>query len=168
MFSIYWSSKPWIRIGMQPKLLDPDQMNTDPKHGFACANHLHDRESSFENDFKWCFYDANIVNYCGIFNTPYLVNVISRWRYVTSVVFFQYALSSDVERTVVERIILYIGNNAKTSFNFCPYNNDDCIDWITAEISTVDTAVLWICKYFLYPCLRILNPDLQILILEAK
>jgi hypothetical protein len=33
---------------MQPKLLDPDQMNTDPKHGFACANHLHGRESSFE------------------------------------------------------------------------------------------------------------------------
>ncbi len=40
---------------MQPELLDPDpdQMNTDRKHGFACVNHLHDTENSFENDFKW-------------------------------------------------------------------------------------------------------------------
>jgi hypothetical protein len=29
----FWSSKPWIRFGSQPKMLDPDpdQMNTDPK-----------------------------------------------------------------------------------------------------------------------------------------
>jgi hypothetical protein len=24
----------WIGIGFQPKMLDPDQMNTDPKHWF--------------------------------------------------------------------------------------------------------------------------------------
>ncbi len=31
-----WLSKPWIRIGIQPKMLDPDpdQLNTDPKHWF--------------------------------------------------------------------------------------------------------------------------------------
>jgi hypothetical protein len=30
----FWSSKPWMRIDIQPKMLDkdPDQMNTDPKH----------------------------------------------------------------------------------------------------------------------------------------
>ncbi len=30
----FWSSKPWIRIGIQPKMLDPDldQKNTDPTH----------------------------------------------------------------------------------------------------------------------------------------
>ncbi len=32
-FFKFWSSKPWIRIGIQPKMLDPDpfQMKTDPK-----------------------------------------------------------------------------------------------------------------------------------------
>ncbi len=28
-FSNFWSTKPWIRIGIQPKMLDPD-----PKHCF--------------------------------------------------------------------------------------------------------------------------------------
>jgi hypothetical protein len=29
----FWSLKPWIRIGIQPKLLDPDpdEMNADPQ-----------------------------------------------------------------------------------------------------------------------------------------
>jgi hypothetical protein len=31
-FSNIWSSKSWIRIGIQPKMIDPDQMNTYPKH----------------------------------------------------------------------------------------------------------------------------------------
>ncbi len=40
-FVKFWSSKPWIRIGIQPKMLDPDpesmnpdpeSMNPDPKH----------------------------------------------------------------------------------------------------------------------------------------
>jgi hypothetical protein len=25
---MFWSSNPWIRIGIQPKMLDPRQMNT--------------------------------------------------------------------------------------------------------------------------------------------
>jgi hypothetical protein len=33
-FSNFWSSKPWIRIGIQPTMLDPnpDSMNPDQKH----------------------------------------------------------------------------------------------------------------------------------------
>jgi hypothetical protein len=33
-FFSFWSSKPWIRINIQPKLMDPDpgSMNPDPKH----------------------------------------------------------------------------------------------------------------------------------------
>ncbi len=32
-FSNFWSIKPWIRIGIQPKMLvsDPDEMNADPQ-----------------------------------------------------------------------------------------------------------------------------------------
>jgi hypothetical protein len=32
-FPILWSLKPWIRIGIQPKMLDldPDEMNADPE-----------------------------------------------------------------------------------------------------------------------------------------
>jgi hypothetical protein len=32
-FSIFWSLKPWIRISIQPKMLDPDpdEMNADPQ-----------------------------------------------------------------------------------------------------------------------------------------
>jgi hypothetical protein len=35
MFINFWSSKAWIRIGIQGKMKDPDpyQKNTDPKHG---------------------------------------------------------------------------------------------------------------------------------------
>jgi hypothetical protein len=35
----FWSSKPWIRIDIQPKMLDkdPDQMNTGPKHWLYCT-----------------------------------------------------------------------------------------------------------------------------------
>ncbi len=34
IFFNFWSSKPWIQIGIQPKMLDPDphQMNTNPTH----------------------------------------------------------------------------------------------------------------------------------------
>ncbi len=34
----FWSSKPWIRIGIQPKMLDPDpsEIKTDPKPYFGC------------------------------------------------------------------------------------------------------------------------------------
>ncbi len=35
----FWSSKPWIRIVILPKMLDPDpyQMNTDPKHWYFAS-----------------------------------------------------------------------------------------------------------------------------------
>jgi hypothetical protein len=29
----FWSSKPWIQIGIQPKMLDPESMNPDPTEG---------------------------------------------------------------------------------------------------------------------------------------
>jgi hypothetical protein len=34
IFFNFWSLKPWIRIGIQPKMLDPDpdEMNADPQH----------------------------------------------------------------------------------------------------------------------------------------
>jgi hypothetical protein len=32
IFFNFWSSKPWIWIGIQLKMLDPDTMNPDPKH----------------------------------------------------------------------------------------------------------------------------------------
>ncbi len=34
----FGSSKPWIRIGIHPKMLDPDleSMNSDPKHYGTC------------------------------------------------------------------------------------------------------------------------------------
>jgi hypothetical protein len=31
-FVQFLAIKPWIRIGNQPKMLDPDSMNPDPKH----------------------------------------------------------------------------------------------------------------------------------------
>jgi hypothetical protein len=31
-FSNFWSPKPWIRIYIQPKMLDRESMNPDPKH----------------------------------------------------------------------------------------------------------------------------------------
>ncbi len=30
----FWSLKPWIRIGIQPKMLDPDEVNADPQPCF--------------------------------------------------------------------------------------------------------------------------------------
>jgi hypothetical protein len=55
------------------------------------------------------------------------------------VFFLYYALSNHDERTVVERINVYgtLRTTLKLFFNFCPYNNDDCIlrGLITVEIS---------------------------------
>jgi hypothetical protein len=41
IFFNFWSLKPWIRIGIQPKKLDPDpdqdEMNADPQ---PCIQHI--------------------------------------------------------------------------------------------------------------------------------
>ncbi len=39
IFFQFWSLKPWIRIGVQPKMLDPDpdEMNADPQPCFEAS-----------------------------------------------------------------------------------------------------------------------------------
>jgi hypothetical protein len=96
------------------------------------------RNTGFENHFKMHTLSiSSVLMIICIFNTPYIVIIISHWKK-----FCVFPLLCTLESCWKNcgwknKCVRYIENNAKTFFNFCPYNNDDCIliGLITVEIS---------------------------------